>query len=101
MYGVETGVVLTQVDVAIKENEISATPRVLAQVALENKVVTGDAMFAQRELSAQIVAANGHYLWQVKDNQPTLRADIERLFSPERIWPGSAALQAVCAKLLL
>lgn len=93
VYGVETGVVLTQADVAIKENEISAAPRVLTQVALENKVVTGDAMFAQRELSAQIVAANGHYLWQVKDNQPKLRADIEQLFAPERTWPGSAALQ--------
>ena len=93
VYGVESGVVLKQVDVTVKENEISAAPRVLAQVALENKVVTGDAMFAQRELSAQIVGAGGHYLWQVKDNQPTLRADIERLFAPERTWPGSAALQ--------
>ena len=93
VYSVECGVVLNQVDVTVKENEISAAPRVLAQVALENKVVTGDAMFAQRELSAQIVGAGGHYLWQVKDNQPTLRAAIERLFAPERIWPGSAALQ--------
>ena len=38
VYGVESGVVLNQVDVTVKENEISAAPRVLAEVALENKV---------------------------------------------------------------
>ncbi len=55
--------------------------------------LTGDAIFAQRDLSAHIVEASGHYLWKVKDNQPTLRAAIERLFGPERVPLGSAALR--------
>jgi predicted transposase YbfD/YdcC len=45
------GWVLYQVEVANKENEISAAPRVLKCPDLRGKVVTGDAMFAQHELS--------------------------------------------------
>src|SRR5216684_281211 len=76
-----------------KENEISAAPKVLAQVEVRGKVVTGDAMFTQRDLSSQIIEAGGHYLWKVKDNQPTLRADIERLFRPEKVPLGNAPLR--------
>ncbi len=43
------GWVLFQVEVANKENEISAAPRVLKSLDLRGKIVTGDAMFAQRE----------------------------------------------------
>lgn len=76
------GVVLLQVAVDGKENEISAAPRVLNGLDLQGKIVTGDAMLAQRALSRQVVAAAGDYLWTVKDNQPTLRADIAELFEP-------------------
>jgi predicted transposase YbfD/YdcC len=93
VYAVGAGVVLKQVDVLTKENEISAAPKVLADVDLKDKVVTGDAMFTQRDLSNQIVEAGGHYVWTVKDNQPTLRADIERLFGPETVPLGSAPLR--------
>jgi len=93
VYGVESGVVLNQVNVLSKENEISAAPKVLAGVELTGKVVTGDAMFTQRDLSSQIVEAGGQYLWRVKDNQPSLRADIERLFGPEKVPLGSAPLR--------
>jgi len=93
VYGVEAGVVLNQVNVMFKENEISAAPKVLSGVELRDKVVTGDAMFTQRHLSSQIVEAGGHYLWRVKDNQPTVRAAIERLFGPERVPLGSAPLR--------
>ena len=34
-----------------KENEISAAPKVLSGVALGGKVVTGDALFTQRDLA--------------------------------------------------
>jgi predicted transposase YbfD/YdcC len=92
VYGVESGVVLNQGNGLSKENEISAAPKVLAGVALRGKLVTGDAMFTQRDLSSQIVEAGGQYLWRVKDNQPSLRADIERLFGPEKVPLGSAPL---------
>lgn len=82
------GWVLYQVEVANKENEISAAPRVLKCLDLRGKVVTGDAMFAQRELSQQIVDAGGDYVWTVKDNQSTLRQDIALLFQPEETVKG-------------
>jgi len=78
------GIVLMQVDVDKKENGISAAPRVLGRLDLRNKVVCGDAMFAQRELSVQILAQGGDYIWFVKDNQPRLRTDVEQFFTPPR-----------------
>lgn len=67
-YTVDAGVVLKQVDVLTKENEISAAPKVLTALNLTDKVVSGNAMFTQRDLSTQIVEAGGHYVWTVKDN---------------------------------
>lgn len=77
------GVVLAQVEVEPDTNEIGAAPTVLKMLDLQGKIVTGDALFAQRELSALIVQAGGDYVWTVKDNQPRLREDIEQLFQPE------------------
>lgn len=86
LYGVESQYVLAQAVVNGKENEISAAPRVLKQVDLSGKVVTGDALLAQRTISAQIRAQKGDYLWPIKENHPRLRADIEQLFAaPEEI----------------
>jgi predicted transposase YbfD/YdcC len=77
------GIVLVQVAVANKENEIVAAPKVLASLDLRGKIVVGDAMQTQRALSLQILAADGDYIWLAKDNQPTLRSDIEQWFAPE------------------
>ena len=78
------GIVLMQIAVDKKENEISAAPRLLSALDLKGRVVCGDAMFTQRALSVQILAQGGDYIWFVKDNQPTLRADVERFFEPVR-----------------
>src|SRR5919106_928898 len=67
--------------VAEKEAELSVAPEVLAQLNLKGRVVTGDALYAQKNLSHQVVAQGGDYFWVVKDNQPTLRADIALLFA--------------------
>jgi predicted transposase YbfD/YdcC len=85
------GWVLFQVEVESKENEISAAPRVLKKLDLRGKIVTGDAMFAQRELSLQIIESGGDYVWTVKDNQATLRQDIELLFQPQKTVKGFSA----------
>jgi predicted transposase YbfD/YdcC len=82
------GVVLMQVAVAKKENEITAAPRLLAQLDLRHKVVCGDAMFTQRNLSVQILAQGGDFIWFVKENQPQLLADITQFFIPPRKAPG-------------
>jgi len=82
------GWVMVQVEVDGKENEISAAPRVLKALDLRDKIVTGDAMLAQRDLSVQIVEGGGDYVWTVKDNQPPLCQDIATLFAPEHCVKG-------------
>ncbi len=82
------GWVLLQVEVGARENEINVAPRLLKALDLRGKIVTGDALLAQRELSAQIVEAGGEYVWTVKGNQPGLEADLATLFAPERVVKG-------------
>jgi predicted transposase YbfD/YdcC len=84
----QEGWVLAQVEVEGKENEIKAAPRLLKCLDLRDKVVTADALLAQRALSLQIVEAGGDYVWVIKDNQPQLRQDIELLFQPEQCPKG-------------
>jgi predicted transposase YbfD/YdcC len=74
-----------------KTNEIGAAPCLLRHLDLMGVVITGDAMFAQRDLSTQIVEAGGDYFWRVKDNQPSLHSDVMLLFDPECVAAGWSA----------
>jgi len=65
-----------------KTNEHKAGLGLLAALVLEGRLITGDAMFCQRDLSAQIIGQGGHYLFFAKENQPTLLRDIEAAFAP-------------------
>lgn len=82
VYQPGVGVVLLQVLIQKGEGEVTTAPRLLKVLDLQGKIVTGDAEFAQRDLSLQIVAGGGDYVWKVKGNQPTLEADIARVFAP-------------------
>jgi predicted transposase YbfD/YdcC len=85
----EEGIVLMQMVVEKdKENEIVVAPKLLQCLDLRNKVVIGDAMHTQRQISAQIVEAGGDFVWIVKDNQANTRQAIEQLFAPEKSVPG-------------
>lgn len=84
------GVVLMQAEVAGHTNEIPVAPHVLKVLDLRGKIVTGDALLAQRALSRRIVEAGGDYLWTVKDNQPQLCHDIAQLFQAETCLPGTS-----------
>jgi predicted transposase YbfD/YdcC len=88
VYAVQEQLVVGQEWVDVKENEIVAAPKALGQVNLKGKIVTGDAMHAQRAISAEIVEQGGDYLWVVKENQERLHQDIERLFAPDQPKPG-------------
>lgn len=81
-----TGCVLSQTRVDEKTNEAKAALELLKTLVLSGRVVTGDAMFCQREICQQIVDSGGHYLFVVKDNQPTLleavSAEFRAAFSP-------------------
>ena len=80
----EEGIVLMQVAVESKENEITAAPTVLMSLDLKGRIVCGDAMFTQRHLSVQILSQGGDYIWFVKENQKQLQADVAQFFVPPR-----------------
>ncbi len=77
------GIVLMEVAVEGQGQEQAAAPKVLRQVDLREKVVMGDALHTQKELSKQIVEASGEYIWFVKGNQPQLEEDIRLWFEPD------------------
>ena len=81
------GTVLVRHNVSVKENEIVVAPRVLSGQRLGGRVITGDAMFCQRTLIAQVRAQGGHHLWEVKTNQPAPYADLAALFEAPRRGP--------------
>lgn len=80
-YAPEEGVVLGQVATGHKSNETGVAAALLESVDLRGKVVAADAMHTQRALCTQVLASQGNYLLLAKDNQPTLRDEIEHLFS--------------------
>jgi predicted transposase YbfD/YdcC len=76
------GIVLSQVAVSDKTNEITKVDELLEGLILTGKVVTGDAMITQRSIAKNIIDRGGDYLLVVKDNQPQLLDDIKMSFEP-------------------
>jgi len=72
--------VLGQVKVDDKSNEITAVPALLALLDLGGCIVTADAMSCQKAIAAQIVGQGGDYMLALKDNQPHLLEDATLLF---------------------
>lgn len=64
--------VLGQLATDAKSNEITAIPKLLAMLDVTDTVVTIDAMGCQKKIAKQIVDQEGHYVLQVKSNQPAL-----------------------------
>src|SRR5262249_57007602 len=76
----QQGLTLGQVAVDAKSNEITAIPLLLDLLDLRDKVVTMDAAGCQKDVAAQIIEGGGDYVLAVKDNQPTLHAEVEQAF---------------------
>jgi predicted transposase YbfD/YdcC len=68
---------LGQVATAEKSNEITAIPELLELLELHGAIVTIDAMGCQKAIASKVLERGGHYVLIAKDNQPTLRAEIE------------------------
>ena len=89
------GVVLGQVAVPDKTNEITAIDALLARLTLTGWVVTTDALFTQADIAQTVLAAGGDYLMEVKGNQPTLHDDLVTLFAD----PDTACIRAEEARM--
>lgn len=75
--------VLGQVKVAEKSNEIVAIPKLLEMLAIEGAIITIDAMGCQREIAQTVVEKKADYVLALKGNQGSLREDVE-LFVAEQ-----------------
>lgn len=80
LYEVKTGLVLAQRQVGVKENEISAAPELLTIERVAHRVITADALHTQKRYCLYIRRLNGDYVLIVKDNHPTMRADLALFF---------------------
>ncbi len=67
----EARLVLGQVAVEEKSNEITAIPELLELLQLEGCIVTIDAMGTQRAIAAQIIEQKGDYVLALEENQAT------------------------------
>jgi hypothetical protein len=100
--------VLREEAVGDKSNEITAAKALLGRLPLNGAVVTGDAIFCQKELCRRITEGGGHFIFTVKDNQAGRRDDVTApfatVFSPgegsargtaydggKRAWPPGGA----------
>jgi predicted transposase YbfD/YdcC len=75
--------VLGQVKVGEKSNEIVAIPKLLRMLAIEGAIVTIDAIGCERDIAQTIVDKKADYILALKGNQGTLRDDA-KLFVDEQ-----------------
>ena len=82
LFDQRTGGVLGQLAMPPTTNEHKAALTLLRDLVQKGQLLTGDAIFCQRDLCQEVTAAGGDYLLAVKDNQAELKAAIEAEFEP-------------------
>lgn len=72
--------VLGQVKVSEKSNEITAIPKLLELITVKGCTVTIDAMGCQQDIARKIIKEEANYILAVKENQKQLLQDVEDEF---------------------
>ena len=80
----ENRLVLGQVKVESKSNEITAIPKLLEVLDIDGCIVTIDAMGTQTAIAEQIVEQGGDYILALKGNQGNLHEEVEQMFEWDR-----------------
>ena len=75
-----SGLVLGQVKVDGKSNEITAVPELLRVLKLKGAIVTLDAMGCQKEIAANIIGQHAHYVLALKGNHPAAHEEVKTFF---------------------
>ena len=70
--------VLGQMEVDGKSNEIPALPKLLELLDIQGRMVTADAMHTQRETAVAVLAKGGDYVLALKGNQRALHEDVKQ-----------------------
>lgn len=83
--------VMAQLESDGKGHELATIKALLGMLPLKGHVFTADALATQREVCQTIKDGEGDYLFPVKENQPSLLADIQEAFSPSAVaGPGAS-----------
>jgi predicted transposase YbfD/YdcC len=80
LFAADDRVCLAMEKVPDKQVEKSALPNILKQVDVSGAIISADAHFTVAEVARQIVQAGADYILAVKENQPTLSAELENFF---------------------
>jgi predicted transposase YbfD/YdcC len=83
-WAVENQLVLGQLKVDEKSNEITAIPKLLKLLEISGCIVTIDAIGTQTSIAKTIIDRKGDYLLAVKENQGHLYEDIHDLFQDDQ-----------------
>lgn len=75
-----TKLVLGQLAIDTKTNEITAIPQLLQLLNVKNNVFTIDAIGTRKKIEEQIISDGGHFVLQVKGNNPNLYEEIITAF---------------------
>lgn len=85
----ENGLVLGQLAVPEKSNEITAMPQLIDILDLKGCIVTADAMNCQKAIAAKVIDSEADYVLALKDNHPVAYAEISA-------YMDNLALKSVC-----
>lgn len=80
-YCVANHLCIGQMPMLEKSNEITAAPILLDKLDIKGGIVTADALLCQQTIAAKIIEKHAHYVLALKDNQPTLAADVSLYFT--------------------
>lgn len=81
LYSEQLKGVIAQMPVPPDQNEITIALRLLKQTPLEGMLLSGDAIFTQKDICQQVTESGGDYFLVVKDNQSGLKEHIETAFA--------------------
>lgn len=90
-WAADVGIVLGQIKTDAKSNEITAIPELIKTLALQDAIITIDAMGCQKAIARTIIEQKADYVLQVKDNQKGLHENIALFFQE----PDKAGLDCI------
>jgi predicted transposase YbfD/YdcC len=97
----ENGLVLGQLKVADKSNEITALPELLRVLELSGCIVTVDAMGTQKKIAKEIIAADADYVLALKGNHETVHAEVKSFLDETVAQKNSKPLRPAVAVMNL
>lgn len=89
----ENSLVLGQLKVNEKSNEITAIPELLNVLDIKGNIITIDAMGTQKEIAKTIIDNEGNYILSLKENHSVLYRDVKDYFESEVLTKSKQQLQ--------